>query len=846
MASKKKLMVEILIGGTKKAKKEIKDVSDGLGGLKTQILAISSVVQKLTSYTDKYITSQKVLNQTFGKGTKEINNYVNSLSEMTGLNKTNISKTVSMFGQMTTSLGMATDQAKEMSILLTDMSAKMSLLFNVDFEQASKSMLDAVKGESSTLSTLTGIIIKNQSLQNTLLELGINKEASELNGVNMAMTQYLTIVKQVTASNKDLEKTVNSVAFQKQVLKNQIQNVANAFGNLLYPILQKILPVLNAILMVTANIINFFARMAGFTSKTSNDLNKGSEAWENYGNAIKDASDNASKSLRGFDKLNNISTPASNSPSSGGGIDPTLYREVQRMNEMMLNIENRATQIANKLMEWLGFSKDINGEWDWSFSKLLDNILNSLKNIKVVLGIIGGLAIIVGLGALIKKIKSVSGAGEKTSKVAEKMSGAFKTLATGISGLMLLGGIAVVIGSITKLIETFAESGLKLNDVIGLMGTLLVALALGLTAVVVATKLMDWKSIAGAVVLLGGIALVLAEINKLLETFAGLGMTVGEVAGFLGATFGILIGFMATMALIAYILATNPLVLLGLVVVVGALVIVLEVVAKTLPTILDACGKFIDTVAPYLIQLIGTIYEGIEQIIYAIGTVLPPILDSIGGLFDSVFSGISKVVGTVGDAIIGILEAVKSLIVETLDAILNFTYQAGPAINVFVDNIISAITKLINFVISGIEYMINTLIVKSINTLIKNITGGKVGEALASFFGVKFKTIPNVSIGRFRPQLYADGGFVDEGQLFIAREAGAELVGSMNGKTAVANNDQIVKGIENGVARGMVKALSSSEIGGNPTIYVKAQFGDEEVTDWIRVKQNQVDRQFGY
>ena len=133
MASKKKLMVEILIGGTKKAKKEIKDVSDGLGGLKTQILAISSVVQKLTSYTDKYITSQKVLNQTFGKGTKEINNYVNSLSEMTGLNKTNISKTVSMFGQMTTSLGMATDQAKEMSILLTDMSAKMSLLFNVDF-----------------------------------------------------------------------------------------------------------------------------------------------------------------------------------------------------------------------------------------------------------------------------------------------------------------------------------------------------------------------------------------------------------------------------------------------------------------------------------------------------------------------------------------------------------------------------------------------------------------------------------------------------------------------------------------------------------------------------------------
>lgn len=48
-------------------------------------------------------------------------------------------------------------------------------------------------------------------------------------------------------------------------------------------------------------------------------------------------------------------------------------------------------------------------------------------------------------------------------------------------------------------------------------------------------------------------------------------------------------------------------------------------------------------------------------------------------------------------------------------------------------------------------------------------------------------------------QAYADGGFVNEGQLFIAREAGAEMVGSIGRKTAVANNDQIVEGITGGV-----------------------------------------------
>lgn len=48
-------------------------------------------------------------------------------------------------------------------------------------------------------------------------------------------------------------------------------------------------------------------------------------------------------------------------------------------------------------------------------------------------------------------------------------------------------------------------------------------------------------------------------------------------------------------------------------------------------------------------------------------------------------------------------------------------------------------------------------------------------------------------------QAYANGGFVDQGQLFIAREAGAEMVGSIGRRTAVANNDQIVEGITYGV-----------------------------------------------
>ena len=50
---------------------------------------------------------------------------------------------------------------------------------------------------------------------------------------------------------------------------------------------------------------------------------------------------------------------------------------------------------------------------------------------------------------------------------------------------------------------------------------------------------------------------------------------------------------------------------------------------------------------------------------------------------------------------------------------------------------------------------------------------------------------------------FANGGFPRVGEMFIARESGPELVGQIGGRTAVANNDQIVEGISWGVEAGM-------------------------------------------
>lgn len=55
------------------------------------------------------------------------------------------------------------------------------------------------------------------------------------------------------------------------------------------------------------------------------------------------------------------------------------------------------------------------------------------------------------------------------------------------------------------------------------------------------------------------------------------------------------------------------------------------------------------------------------------------------------------------------------------------------------------------------------------------------------------------SLPKLNVSWYAQGGFPNAGQLFVANEAGAEMVGSMGGRTAVANNQQIVEGIRQGV-----------------------------------------------
>lgn len=86
---------------------------------------------------------------------------------------------------------------------------------------------------------------------------------------------------------------------------------------------------------------------------------------------------------------------------------------------------------------------------------------------------------------------------------------------------------------------------------------------------------------------------------------------------------------------------------------------------------------------------------------------------------------------------------------------------------------------------------------------------------------------------------FATGGFPDEGQMFIAREAGPEMVGTIGGRTAVANNDQIVEGIRAGVYDGVMAGMSNG--GGINDVNLKLYLDSRE----IKAGLQRLDRAWG-
>lgn len=218
---------------------------------------------------------------------------------------------------------------------------------------------------------------------------------------------------------------------------------------------------------------------------------------------------------------------------------------------------------------------------------------------------------------------------------------------------------------------------------------------------------------------------------------------------------------------------------------------------------LDIYNKFIAPLVGFMIDLFSPIFVSVfNTIIDTAGDLLGGIMDVINGII-KVFKGLIKFVSGVFTGDWGkAWEGVKDIFGGVWDTLVSIAKIPINAIIGMVNTLVRGVTSGLNFVVRGMNK-----ISFDIPDWIPGIGGKK--------FGINIKQLTPYQI----PKLAA-GGIVDEGQMFVAREAGVEMVGKHGRKTAVMNNAQIVDAVSSGVASAVSAVMGSGNNSGDIIIYV--------------------------
>jgi prophage DNA circulation protein len=161
------------------------------------------------------------------------------------------------------------------------------------------------------------------------------------------------------------------------------------------------------------------------------------------------------------------------------------------------------------------------------------------------------------------------------------------------------------------------------------------------------------------------------------------------------------------------------------------------------------------------------------------------ILDFFRGIFgESESGGIRKILNDVKNTFVSVFTDIKNAIQHPIDAIKG----------VFIG--------MINAVIEGINWLLDGVRQAKIEVPGAEFLRSKLGFNIPDY--IEFAP----SIEKLNPIQLASGGMVDSGQLFLAREAGPELVAQYGGRSAVMNNQQIVQAVSDGVYRAVSQAMA--------------------------------------
>jgi hypothetical protein len=836
--------------------------TSGLKALNVAAVAITfrkigHFIAQAVTESNKYQEDLNLFTVALGQYAAEAQNYAEKVSDVMGIDPAQWLRNQGVFNTLLTGFGDTAERAQLMSQNLTQLGYDISSFFNISIEDAMQKLQSGISGELEPLRRL-GYDLSQARLEQTALNLGIKESVANMTQAEKAELRYYAIMTQVTTAQGDMARTLEAPANQLRILQAQLTQAARAIGNIFIPALNAILPYAIAVVQVIREIANALANLAGFklTEVDYSGVNSAAVGAGSLADNLDDAA-GAAKKLKqytaGFDELNVFAPNTGSGSGAGaggaGGFDfdlPTydfLGDAVQtRIGEIKKMIEDTLAEITTIVSGFMlavgailvvtgvniplgvglmaagavGLAATVGLNWTAMSSELASTLA-------LITGVVGGF--LLALGA----IMAFSGA----------------NLPLGIA-LMALGGASLVSAAVINwhnsdrhltdalitLTGVLAGASLAVGAMLAFTGVAtglgIALMAVGAVTLVSAAAL-NWNSIpdalasplsrvgllvSGATLALGailafsgcmplGIALMAIGATSLVSVMAlnwnGLSDEIQNVIAII--TTVVSVAFLAIGAALAFSGANIP---LGLALLVAGAVTMGTAIMPNWNDLSDNVQQKISMIT----TVVGGALLAVGAILALSGVALPLGLGlmaagalSLGAVatlnWDFVVNSIKKVVSVITGILSGALIVLGVLLclsgagvglgLAVLAAGLSLSYAAWTLddnpITRFVRQMANSIIGLVNGVIDAINDMFHI----QFNGL------SVMGITLIPAFDIRLVDIPHIPF-------FEDGGFPNEGQLFIAREAGAEMVGAMGRRTAVANNDQIVEGISAGVS----------------------------------------------
>lgn len=516
-----------------------------------------SWMQNSIDYSEALNLFNVVLDESIDKGTK----FQNVMNEAFGTNKTETLTRQGLYQSMAENMKIPMEYAYIMSETSTKLVNDIASLYNKDENTVAEAIRAGVfAGQTKPLRSF-GMDITESSLQPILNELGLknsdgtDRTVRQLSQAEKQILRYIAVLRQSSEAHGDWANTIEAPANQLKIFKNQAVEASRAFSNLFIGTFGNILPYANAMLMVIKEVSNALASMFGIEIT---DYNTGIADMSDAFVDIEDSTDSASDSVKelkrqilGFDQINNISENKDSGTSSNliGTIDQKLLDSIYSYDNGMESVRMKATQIRDQIMEWLGFTKEINpltGEVSFKYDgidKTLKNVWKSFKGLSntgkilVTLGLVAGAVKLYNSGKKILSLLSGTGLVKQTNnllsplktlpKYLDDINFSNTTLTQGLKqqitkwgqsldsiekfklGVIGLSGLAITFATMAQSMDNVSRNGINLGNSLGVLSSGIGSIASG--AMLGTSILPGWGTAIGACA--GGILSLISALK---------------------------------------------------------------------------------------------------------------------------------------------------------------------------------------------------------------------------------------------------------------------------------------------------------------------------------------------